>query len=309
MMSCEQLQRNGRDVTANDTVPPPTPIRANAIAIAPRRREHRIVEYTKQALLHPSNMVLPVLATMIGVIHLSLILPLVMLLSAELIFLLTVPRIRPFQECIDAKLDRADRIAAAEARAALLLKVSAEHRKELERLERLIDRVRDSVEDHAGGAQFAVDDCLNLVASFVRLAIAHNSAKECLATTDRLALEHEVRGIETALPTLSTQAVDLARRRLSIAKKRAQRWDASREELEIMGQQLAMIGALVHLRHEQCGAPRDPSETTIEIDRAMRELEESEGTLREIREFCAKDNVVEPRMLDMGRNLVRPVST
>jgi len=305
MMGCEQLERDGADVTANDNGPPPASIRA--LSVVPPRSEHHVLRYTKHALVHPSNLILPVVATMIGVIHLSLILPLTMLLSAEVLFLAIVPRLHAFQRFVDAKLDRAERAVAAEARAALLLQMGAEHRKELERLERLVDRIRDAVEAGGRALEFAADDCLNLVASYVRLAIAYNATKECLATTDRLALEHEIRSLEAAAPTMPQQAGELAQRRLAIARRRAQRWDRSREELEVMTQQLAMIGALIHLRHEQCGAPRDARGTTAEIDRLMHEIDDSESTLREITELVARENVVEARVLDLGRNVARPL--
>jgi hypothetical protein len=261
--------------------------------------------YTKHAILHPSHLLVPFVAAMVGVIQLSVIFPAFVLLVAEAFLLAVLPHLRSFRQHVDLKLERCERAAAAEQRAALLLQMGGEHRKELENLERLVDRIKDTAERHCTAtAQLAVDDCLGLAATYVRLAIAHSTTRDCLATTDRVALDHEIRALEAAQPQLSDRVKSLAQRRLEVARRRAERWDKSRDDLEVMSQQLAIISALIRLRHEQCTVPMKLRETTREIDRLMREMEDNEKQIRELAElFGGRERIVEPRVLDMGRNV------
>ena len=133
-----------------------------------------------------------------------------------------------------------------------------EHRRELLRLESVVDRIRDATRPHGTAAQIAVDECLRLLASYVRLAIAYNVEPRVPRVGRPQGLDDEMRALEAARFSPSPHTRTLAQRRLAIARKRAERWDRSREALEAIAHQLAMIGELVQLTHEQVAAPLDP---------------------------------------------------
>ena len=107
--------------------------------------------------------------------------------------------------------------------------------------------------------------------------------------------------LEGARFSPNAEARALALRRLGIARRRAHRWDRSHASLEAMAHQLAMIGELVLLTHEQVAAPADPSTATEEIDRVVQELDDSHSTLEELADILGVEEAVEPRVLDMGR--------
>ena len=192
-----------------------------------------------------------------------------------------VLHLRAFRRYVDERLDQIERAKAAEQRSTLLLQMSDEHRRELLRLESIVDRIRDATRPHGTAAQIAVDECLRLLASYVRLAIAYNVSRECLASVDRKTLEDEMRTARGgALLASSAHTRALAHRRLVIARKRADRWDRSREALEAIAHQLAMIGELVQLTHEQVAAPADPGGATDEIDRVVEAARRQPGDAR-----------------------------
>jgi hypothetical protein len=257
--------------------------------------------YIKHALMHPWHVVVLAGATVFGVANWSLLVLLLVFGGAEVLLLGIVLHLRTFRRYVDERLDQIERARAAEQRASLLLQMGDEHRRELLRLESVVDRIRDATKPHGTAAQIAVEECLRLLASYVRLAIAYNTSRECLASVDRRMLDEEIRALEGARfsPSPSTRA--LAHRRLTIARKRADRWDRSREALEAMAHQLAMIGELVQLTHEQVAAPADPTGATDEIDRVVEELDDTQSTFDELAELLGVEEVVEPRILDMGR--------
>jgi hypothetical protein len=257
--------------------------------------------YVKHALMHPWHVVVLAGATVFGVANWSVLVLLLVFAGAELLLLGIVLRLRIFRRYVDERLDQVERANAAERRTTLLLQMADEHRRDLLRLEAILDKIRDATKPHGTAAQIAVDECLRLLASYVRLAIAHNVSRECLASVDRRALDDEIRSLEAARFSLSPHTRSLAQRRLAVARKRAERWDRSREALEAISHQLAMIGELVQLTHEQVAAPCDPSGATDEIDRVVEELDDSHSTIAELAEFVGVEEPIEPRLLDLGR--------
>jgi hypothetical protein len=274
-------------------------VHSSSDAIATRRRGAWV--YVKHALMHPWHVVVLAGATVFGVANWSLLVLLLVFAGAELLLLGIVLHLRVFRRYVDDRLDQIERAKAAEQRSTLLLQMSDEHRRELLRLESVVDRIRDAARPHGTAAQIAVDECLRLLASYVRLAIAYNVSRECLASVDRKALDDEMRTLEAARFSSSPHTRALAQRRLVIARKRADRWDHSRESLEAIAHQLAMIGELVQLTHEQIAAPADPGGATDEIDRVIEQLDDNQATIDELAEFLGVEEPIEPRVLDMGR--------
>jgi hypothetical protein len=263
--------------------------------------KHRPWVYVKHALMHPWHVVVLAGATVFGVANWSLLVLLLVFGAAELFLLAIVLRLHVFRRYVDERLDQVERAKAAEQRTTLFLQMGEEHRRELLRLESVVDKIRDATRPHGTAAQLAGDECLRLLASYVRLAIAYNVSRECLASVDRRTLDEEIRTLEAARFSPNQHTRALAQRRSVIARKRAERWDRSRASLEAIAHQLAMIGELVQLTHEQVAAPIDPSGTTDEIDRVVEELDESQSTIEELAEFLGVDETIEPRMLELGR--------
>jgi hypothetical protein len=257
--------------------------------------------YVKHALVHPWHVVVLAAATVLGVANWSLLVLFMVFAGTELLLLGIVLRLRAFRRYVDARIEQAERIRAAEHRASMLLQMSDEHRRELLRLESVVDRIRDANRRHGIATEIAVDDCFRLLARYVRLAIAHAISRECLASVDRQGLEESKRALEGTRFTSGSQARTLAQRRLLIARSRAERWDRSRETLEAMDHQLALIGELVQLTHERVAAPADPEGTTREIDQVVEQLRDDQSTFDELKELLSAVEPIEPQVLEMGR--------
>jgi hypothetical protein len=276
-------------------------VRSSADSSPPDKTDRALWVYVKHALMHPWHIVVLAGATVFGVANWSLVVLLLVFAGAEVLLLGLVLRMRAFRNYVDDRLDQIERARAAEQRTTLLLQMGDEHRRELLRLEAIVDKIRDVARPHGTAAQIAVDECLRLLASYVRLAMAYNVSRECLASVDRRSLDDEIHALEAARFTQGPEARAIAQRRSVIAKKRAERWDRSREALDAIAHQLAMISELVQFTHEQVAAPADPSGTTGEIDRAVEELDDHQSTLEEIAEYLGVEEPIDPRILDIGR--------
>lgn len=264
------------------------------------RKRTSAFTYLKRALLNPCHLLILVLATTIGSSVGSVMVAVIVLAVAEALMMSTLPNVPAFRRYVDRQLEQVERAAAARERSALLLQMGHEYRDGLERLESIIDRIRDAVSPH-GNAIGEWLDLGRLTASYVRLAIAHEKGRACLATTHRPGLDDEIHVLEALRRSGSERTRALMDQRVAIARRRADRWDRSQDDLRAIEHQLAMIGELVHLRYEQWAAPVDPQTARDEIGAMLHNLEVNEGSIRELAEYFTVDCDIEPDVLEMGR--------
>jgi hypothetical protein len=295
------IERRGTSIAARDT-----DMRRHNRELQPALPSRPERVYLRHAILHPYNMPLLVLAIAAGLISGSLTI-LLLAATAEAIMLGFVPKLAAFKKHVDELIEQQERAEAAKSRSLLLLRMDEVHREELERLETLVDRIRANVKRAGASPEAIVDECLGLsrlTRSYVCLAIAHRTNKEALASTNRQALEDRIHSLEAMQTSVlvSDRVKKLASKRLAIAHKRAERWDQTQDELEAIAHQLATIGELVHLVHEQSINPGEAQDMSDEIDHFVEELGTSEGALRELSEARIVEEV-DPRILEKGRRL------
>ena len=307
----------------DDEGPAPSAIRSRVAelpALADRRRSQgngrrgkatdgagrrRTMPYVTQAVLSPAHLALLLLPAILRMAGCGVAVLLSVVLLEEVFLIALLPRMGVFQRYVEKKAADAERETAQEERLALLARMSSEHRAELERLETLADKICARITPAGAGIDVVmITDCLGLgrlLSSYVGLAIAYKASQECLAQTNRQALDDEIGALGNARFGASEQVRALALRRLAIAEMRAERWDRSWSDADAMRNQLAMIGEIIQLTHEQCLAPQDPRRAGAEIDRAIAGLPDNEQTLREIRELLSEAETVEATTLYMGR--------
>jgi hypothetical protein len=258
--------------------------------------------YWRYALQHFWNVFLLSVATAFALLKGSVGL-LGAVMVAEVAVLAMLPRSSRFRQHVDLVAEEAARIPALRARTLLLAKMEMGHRRQLEHLEGLVERIRRSLYVRGPSVQESVLEPLgldSLLQHFVNLAIAHKRIKDSIESLDRPILEHEIRALEAALASNPPATRRLIERRILIAKRRLARWERSREDLLAVAHQLAMVTELVQFIHEQCASRVEPF-SGPEMDRLVRAIDELEGTLREIDEYA--ETSVEPKVLELGRRL------
>lgn len=261
--------------------------------------------YVKQAVVHPYNLPLLVLVVATSLIGGS-ILVLSLGLAAELVVLSIVPRMKAFRRQIDEMYEEIDREEAAKTRTSLLLQMDEDHRVEFEKLESLVDRIRENVWRRGLDPGALLDECIGLgklTTSYVRLAITYKASKDSLSSASRQGLQNKIDALAGTEVGPSERLRKLARRRLIIAHKRMARWDQTQHELEAIGHQLSAIVELIHLMHEQSVTPIDPQGLSDQIDQVMADLDGNEGMLREMAELSVADEV-DAEVLELGRTRV-----
>ena len=266
---------------------PQPPLRSRAFTDLVAARARTESQYLREAFVHPAN---------IGVITLPLALAvlsqtawiLVPGLLFEAAFVGVLSKLRPFRKRVDVVRKQIEREAAAAARAEIHDRIGEQSRRELHRLETLVDRIHGNVELPAEEGEDD-DDFLGLhrlLASYIELAITHKTRRQALGTTDRDALAAEIGRLTATRETATSRMRPLVERRLSLARRRAQVWDQNRETLDVIENQLSTVSALIHLLHERSYASLDVHTVSDQIDRFVAELDDHESAIAELGELA-----------------------
>lgn len=267
------------------------------------RGEHEPRRYRHHVLRNPLQALVVVTAVGVAVLTLSVLIPLVMLLGAEVVLLAALPRCAWFRRSVDRELALVEKARAVEVRTALLARMGDEHRRELDTLERLAARVREQSGDATDPEDGATADWLGLdrlLATYVQLATACRSSAESCRAIERCGLEHQIATLET----LSLSATETTRtwidRRLGIVRRRLVTAQRLREDCASLAHGLAMIADLVRWTHDECVASR--AETLRDqLEEALMTCERNGPTLRELSALCAELEPVDPHLLALGR--------
>lgn len=256
--------------------------------------------YLRRALTHPAH-VLVVLTIPFAFFFAWSFVVFGSFLLGDSVAVLAVAQLPSFRRVVDAAERAVEVSAAVKSRVQLLERITEAHRGELQRLEGLADAIRERLMPDAPD----VEDCLGtgrLLATYVGGAMAYRAALACLSTTDCQKVAADVATLTEATTNGRTEALRrVAKQRLCIARMRAARWDATFAELEIMQQQLALIGNLVRLMYENAAAPGPSLVLAEEVDHALASVGDGVRTVRELADLLQADDTPEPRVLETGR--------
>lgn len=269
---------------------------------APARRPF---VYLKSVVRHPAHLVvvswLPLFALLTGWVTTALTTFVVL----EVVLVSVVSTWPRYRRWVDERLFAKECAVASVERSRILGQMTPLHSQELEHLENLADRVRDRLtpgESPLDGTDcFGVDD---LLAMYARSAIAYARGRSALGdgrgNGERIA--GEMRSLAQALMVARTQqSRALTTRRLEVLRMRADRWEKSCEELDVIGEQLALIADLVRLTCEHAGAPVPSGSIHDDLERALSSMSDTEQTIGELTGLLANDTSVDSRVLRRGR--------
>jgi hypothetical protein len=260
----------------------------------------RAISYLRHVVRHPLHVMFVMCFLPVMVLFAWSIASTIAAVLAEALVLCVIHRVPAFQRWVDDRAREVEARQAAAARAEILSRLSDGHRAELHRLERIADAIRQRVREDCFGIG-------HMLSAYVGGALAHAAARARLSTTDRVALESSILSLEDAAMSGRTEGLRaIAVERLRIARMRAARWDRSKNELEVMQQQLGLIGDLIELTHDNATAPRQSPALSDALRRAMAAIPEAERTIYELVEVLDTDEAPDPRLLEMGRHAPAP---
>jgi hypothetical protein len=261
------LKSKSSDVDPAATVPPL--VAPAALEGGPRRDR---LERLRYVWTHPAHLVCFGALLMIGVFAGSpwMLIP---ILALEAICMGALPRLAWVKRRADRRRRERRRLAAARTRASLVAYMEPYHGRELTELERRAAHARAHAASVGDSMEALLDDWYGLdrlLGTYVRLSMAHRTARESAQHTDRDQLCHDIRDLEAQREKVTSRRMRrLIDRELSILRSRAACLERNEEEREALARELSSIATLCRLIHERAFSLVGTADLRQDVERAI----------------------------------------
>ncbi len=256
----------------------------------PYRGKHPMGVYRRHSVKHVAQAVMLVVPATVALWTHTILVPLLLLIGGQMALLTVLPRLASFRKAVDERLAALARAEAAATREFLVGRMSDEHRRELEHLERLAGQINAKSARSRGEEALEAEEWLGLgrlFAAFVKLAISHRESVEAFRCINRSDLDEHATRLEAMLHASHGPSRLWIERRLAIARRRVEAWDHALAERAVMAHGIAMIGELVRWMHEQCVT--SPTEAVrLDIEEIVSAWEQDGATLKALSTICAR---------------------
>lgn len=249
----------------------------------------RSSNFLKAAFLMPANLVGLMTAAASSALTQDL-LPAMVALGVEGVYLVGAASSKRFQRAVRAGTPEGQGAGEAHQQVEVLLsELAASQREHYQQLVGLREKILANYAKLPGGKVLVASSEQRLDAlltSFLRLIATLNQHRTYLNSTERGALDKDVRALEAELAQEANPRLrDVKEKRLDILKRRLVRFEQAGESREVVSHQLASIEDLMRLTHEQSIATRDPESVNRQLDALGAETNATDETVREMERF------------------------
>jgi hypothetical protein len=126
-----------------------------------------------------------------------------------------------------------------------------------------------------------------LLQSYLRLQYAVQQHEEYLSNFNSAAIQGEISQLKESLevPSALVKVKEINRKRIEILTKRMEKFGKIQENREVIHAQCNAVEDVLGLIRDQSVSLRDPQEVSGQLDSLIRDVEETEKTVREVEEI------------------------
>ena len=254
------------------------------------------INFTKEAFLNPWNLgflIMSMLAAFFlsGTTGAQAPFNLVLILAAavELIYLGIMPRQERFQRVVKAQREK-ERLKPPSQKE-IYLRLSKQSQRRYALLRKTEKEIQSNYRKLSYASQGLLDSHLKkingLIESYIKLLYQKERYEDSVRSGAEKDIVRDIEELRGELDSQSPRVRAIKERRLRILEQRLDRYKRSRENLEIIEEQLATIQDVIKYIHEQSLTLRDPEAITFQLDTLLNEVEETETSIGEIEEVFA----------------------
>jgi hypothetical protein len=272
------------------------------------------VNYTKEAFLHPWNLVfllvLAVVAAGTGLTGLapSWLFELILVLGAgmELLYMGVMPRNSRFQRHVRSQ-KRAERNKPL-PQGELYRQLHRRSQRRYYKLRELKDEIRANYNQLSYASQGILDSHLKkidgLLRSYLELLHQRERYRDVADNSTEDSIRESIQELKADMADDADRVRSVKQRRLNVLEKRLARFRKANENLEIIGAQLGTIEDVVKYIHEQSWTLQDPSEVTMQLDALLEEVEETQQSIYEIEDvFSSPSDYLDDDLEELDEEL------
>ena len=213
-------------------------------------------------------------------------LPLLLAAGLELIYLSTVPRNSRFQRLVRSWEYAEEKRRREMSLSALFHEMPPEMRTRYAQLDSSCRAIRENYKRLSSTSQMFVEQMEakldGLAQSYLRLLNAAFHHREYLNTTNPESIRHEARELEKGLDQQAPKVQEINRKRIEILNKRVEKHGKVRENCQVIDAQCAAVEDVLQLIRDQSVTMRDPQQLSDHLDSLVRDVEQTEETVREV---------------------------
>ena len=253
------------------------------------------INYTKEAFLNPWNLAFLIMA-MLSAFFLSgfqgslplFNIVLIFAAASELMYLGILPRQKRFQKLVRAQHDKER--SKPPSQKEIYLRLTKFSQRRYARLRKIEKEIESNYRKLSYASQGLLDSHLKkidgLIESYIKLLYQKERYEDSARNGAEAEIARDIKGIRDELQvTKSTKVRAIKERRLRILDQRLARYKKSKENQEIIEEQLATIEDVIKYIHEQSLTLRDPEAITFQLDTLLNEVEETEASVEEMEEL------------------------
>ena len=247
------------------------------------------INYTKEAFLHPINMVALLVTTIFGFaagsLGIATGLVFTMLCATELMYLGIVPRLPRFRKVIKLKKIR-ERDAEGEEKE-LFKSLSEKNKRQYLVLRHLVKLVKENFEKLPYSSQGLLknirDKMEQLLSQYLTLLDLYKRYQLYMNTSVEERLKQEVEEEELHIRELESEQLKKTKaRRVRILKKRLKKFEIAKEKYLICETHLETIEDAIRYIYEQSMTMSNPEEIGFQLDNLLEEMEETSSLIDDL---------------------------
>jgi hypothetical protein len=213
-------------------------------------------------------------------------LPLLLAAGLELIYLSIIPQNGRFQRLVRSWQYAEEKRKRDMSLSALFHEMPPELRTRYAQLDATVRAIRENYKRLSSTSQMFVEQMEakleGLAQSYLRLLNAAHHHREHLRTTNPEGIRREARELEKGLDKQAPKVQEINRKRIEILDKRVEKYEKVRENCQVIDAQCAAVEDVLQLIRDQSVTMRDPQQLSDHLDSLVRDVEQTEETVREV---------------------------
>jgi hypothetical protein len=262
-------------------------------------RDQGDISYVKAALKWQYNWIAMAGAVGFAVISGSA-LPLLLGAGVELIYLSTVPQNSRFQRLVRSWKFEDQKREREKSLSALFYELPPEMRARYARVDSTTKAIRENYARLTSTSQMFTDQMEDklqgLSQSYIRLLNAAFHHRDYLRGTNSDTIKKESAQLQKDLEKDPPKVQEINRKRIEILKKRVEKYDKVKENCEVIDAQCAAVEDVLQLIRDQSITMRDPQQISDNLDSLVKDVEQTEETVREVESIFELSPISSPEM-------------
>jgi hypothetical protein len=213
-------------------------------------------------------------------------LPVLLAAGLELIYLATVPQNARFQRLVRSWQYAEQKKEQQKGLSDLFRELPPEMRSRYARLDAVCQTIRENYKRLSSTSQMFAEQMESkldgLSQSYVRLLNSAFHHRQYLNTTNPDVIRKESAALQADLEHEPAKVQEINRKRIEILGKRIEKFDKIKENCQIVDAQCAAIEDVLQLIRDQSVTMRDPQEISEHLDSLVKDVEQTEETVREV---------------------------